>query len=155
MAEEIQNSFIEATGLGVFENWCSRVGITLARPNRADLSVDVVALNDDLVTVPIQMKIVLHGGMTIWDKYRGRALTLVYVFLGDGAGGTSGEDTRFVIIDPDTVWTIPSSLGLKHDMERTNSYRWARTTKALREALEPYTVRTPSELRERLFPEEN
>lgn len=148
----VETSFIEATGMGVLENWLSRVGVTIARPNRMDFPVDVVAINDDLVTVPIQMKIVLSQGMTVHAKYLGKPLTLIYLFLGDDDGGSNGDHTEMAVLTPEQAWALPRQMNLKHEPDRHITYRWASTTKTLRAELEAFKVRTPEELAARLFP---
>ncbi|WP_101847480.1 hypothetical protein [Zhihengliuella sp. ISTPL4] len=146
----ITRNYIEAAGVGALENFLSRAEITVARPNRQDTPVDAVAINEDLIAVPIQLKVVLQGGMTVHRKYLGRNLKLVYVNLGLELGGLH-EHTSFVVLDPETAWQLPTKLGLKFDPEYHDTYRWPTTTANLRAALEEHTCRTPAELADALF----
>lgn len=146
----IDRRFIEAAGVGALENFLARAEVTVARPNRQDTPVDAVAINEDLIAVPIQLKVVLEGGMTVHRKYLGRQLKLVYVNLGFELGGLH-ERTSFIVLDPETAWQLPTKLGLKFDPEYHDTYRWPTTTAKLRAALEEYTCRTPAQLAAALF----
>lgn len=151
MADSIINrQFIEAAGVGALENWLSRDEVTVARPNRSDTPVDAIAVDRNLVAVPIQLKVVLQGGMTVHRKYLGKNLKLVYANLGHDMGGLH-ERTAFVVLDPATAWKLPSSLGLARNEDLDDTYRWATTTASLRAAIEPFTCRTPRELSDAIF----
>ncbi|WP_372983665.1 hypothetical protein [Microbacterium sp.] len=146
----IDPQFIEAAGVGVLENFLARAQATVARPNRQDTPVDAVAINEALLAVPLQLKVVLKSGMTVHRKYLGLPLKLVYVNLGYELGGLH-ENTSFVVLDPGVAWRLPILLGLKFDPDYHDTYRWPSTTAALRVALEPYTCRSPEELSSAVF----
>ncbi|KTR78862.1 hypothetical protein NS234_02305 [Microbacterium oxydans] len=146
----IGRQFIEAAGVGALENFLARAQATVARPNRQDTPVDAVAINEDLLAVPLQLKVVLKGGLTVHRKYLGLPLKLVYVNLGHELGGLH-ENTSFVVLEPEVAWQLPTLLGLKFDPDYHDTYRWPTTTRALRIGLEPYTCRSPEELASAVF----
>lgn len=111
----------------------------------SDFPVDVVVLNDNGDALSVQVKGIAIGGLTCWRKYVGLNLVIAYVRLSRREGG-SHDRTSITVIPPEVIWQLPTTLGLARDVEGDNTYRWARSTAALTQALEPYTAHTPAEL---------
>lgn len=127
-----------------------RAGIEVARPER-DIGVDLVAYTADAAwMLPIQLKTIGLYGITVWQKYVGMPIGIVYVVLGDGDGGFGGRaETIAYLLTPDQAWEMPAALGKKFDPELHVTYRFSDLTRALASKLEGYRV-LPGTWEERL-----
>jgi hypothetical protein len=127
-------------------NWLAtrliRAGIEVARPERDVNGIDLIAYAPDLGWVTaIQLKSTVTGGLTVWDKYLGRPVAVVYVVLGDDDGGTGGRtETAAYCLTPEAAWNLPTQLGRKWDPSYHEWYRFGTIGKALLSALEPHRV---------------
>lgn len=127
-----------------------RAGIEVARPER-DIGVDLLAYTaDGAWMLPIQLKTIGLYGITVWQKYVGMPIGIVYVLLGDRDGGFAGRaETTAYLLTPAQAWELPAALGKKFDPEFHVTYRFRGLTGALTEKLEEYRV-LPGTWEERL-----
>jgi hypothetical protein len=128
----------------------TRGGIEIARPER-DIGVDLVAYTADASwMLPIQLKTIGLTGLTVFQKYIGMPLGIVYVLLGDEHGGTAGRaGTTAYLLTPEEAWQLPTTLKMKFDPDYHGTYRFASLTRALTNELNPYQVQ-PGTWAERL-----
>lgn len=145
-AHQVDRDFAEQAAIGLLENWCARARLTVARPVRGDSPVDVVVLDDEARAIPVQVKAIATGGLTVWTKYaRWPDLRLVYVVLDHAHGGQAARP-RIHVLDPDTAIALPTKLGLRFDPNEHSTYRWSRDHRGLSELLAPHTAYEPEEM---------
>lgn len=150
-ANQVDRDFAEQAAIGLLENWCARARLTVARPVRGDSPVDIVVLDDDAQAIPVQVKAIATGGLTVWTKYaRWPNLRLVYVVL-DGSHGGQAARPRVHVLDPDTAIQLPVRLGLRFDPDEHSTYRWSRDHRGLSELLEPHTAHDPEGMSRLLY----
>jgi hypothetical protein len=114
-----------------------REGIELARPER-DRGVDLIAYTPDAAwMLPIQLKTIGLDGLTVFNKYVGTPLGIIYVLLSDADGGQAGRtETTAYLLTPEEAWAIPTALGQKFDPDVHTTYRFSSLTRPLVEELQ-------------------
>ena len=136
----MQPTQVEVLGRAWLTGQLLRVGIDLARPDR-DTGVDLIAYPADLAWFcPMQLKVVTGDGITVWRKYVGLPLAVVYVFLGTTDGGLGRRrDTQTFVMSPEQACDLPRRCR-RHFAPEHLTYRFDPIHSALHELLELYTV---------------
>jgi hypothetical protein len=129
----------------------TRAGIEVARPER-DMGVDLITYSADASwMLPIQLKTIGLSGITVYQKYVGMPIGIIYVLLGDDHGGAAGRpETTAYLLTPEAAWNLPTTLEMKFDPEDHTTYRFASLTRTLTNELEPHRVQ-PGTWAERLI----
>ena len=144
-------AYVESAGYGVLTNHLARESLAPFSPVGASGPIDLVVADEIGRARAVQLKAIAAEGLTIWTKYLGLRLHIVYVTLGREVGG-SARQTLIRVLTPEQACELAIQLsgqrikGSRYDPERHATYRWPRETERLRLALEPYTVRQIGDL---------
>lgn len=99
-----------------------------------DIGIDLLAFRTDpFGAIPIQVK-GAHSGLTVWGKYAGAPVVMAYVL------DPLTDSPDVVIMSGEEAWNLPFAYverggrAAGHELDNL-SYRWASTTKVLKEIL--------------------
>lgn len=144
-------AYVESAGYGVLTNHLARESLAPFSPVGASGPIDLVIADEIGRARAVQLKAIAGGGLTVWTKYLGLRLHIVYVTLGREVGG-SARQTLIRVLTPEQACKLAFQFSgqrnedSRYDPERHGTYRWPRETAQLRQALEPYTVRQVGDL---------
>lgn len=139
----MQSTQIELLGRHWLATQLLHAGIDLAQPDR-DAGVDLIAYPTDFSWFcPIQLKTASVNGVTMWEKYVGKPLAVVYVLLGAADGGPATRpETRAYALPPADAWDLPRRCGRTYDPVNHGTYRFPAVTARLQQELQLYAVTT-------------